>query len=64
MLRHEHPSTGIGSHFGCIRIALPDTLARASAPGLRVALLESLEDVDDLPAWQRARAKLFANSLE
>jgi rSAM/selenodomain-associated transferase 1 len=43
---------------------LADTLARASVLGLRVALLEPLEDVDDLPAWQRARAKLFADSLE
>lgn len=43
---------------------LSETLARANALGLRVTLLEPLEDVDDFPAWQRARTKLFGDSLE
>lgn len=40
---------------------LDETLARARSVGLRVALLETLEDVDDAVSWERARAKLFPN---
>ncbi len=38
---------------------LAETLVRARALGLRVALLETLEDVDDADSWERARAGLF-----
>lgn len=37
------------------------TLDRARSLGLRVALLEALEDVDDVASWERVRAKLFPN---
>lgn len=38
---------------------LDQTLMRALSLGLRVALLEVLEDVDDAASWERARAGLF-----
>ncbi len=38
---------------------LAETLVRARALGLRIALLETLEDVDDADSWERARAGLF-----
>ncbi len=38
---------------------LNQTLLRALSLGLRVALLEVLEDVDDAVSWERARAGLF-----
>lgn len=40
---------------------LEETLDRARALGLRVALLETLEDVDDAASWERARVALFPN---
>jgi rSAM/selenodomain-associated transferase 1 len=38
---------------------LTETLARAASLGLRVALLDPLEDVDDLASWQRAQSEFF-----
>ena len=38
---------------------LHETLARTRSLGLRVALLDPLEDVDDDSAWRRARAQFF-----
>ncbi len=40
---------------------LDQTLVRARSLGLRVALLEVLEDVDNAVSWQRAQAALFPN---
>ena len=40
---------------------LSETLARARSLSLRVALLDALDDVDDLAEWQHARAELFPN---
>lgn len=36
-----------------------ETLDRARSLGLRVALLDCLEDVDDVATWQTARAEFF-----
>ena len=38
---------------------LHETLDRARSLGLRVALLDVLDDVDDAPTWQAARVDLF-----
>jgi len=37
---------------------LRQTLDKAATRGLSAALLEELEDVDDLPGWERAKAQL------
>jgi rSAM/selenodomain-associated transferase 1 len=43
---------------------LAETLSRADALGLRVGLLDVLEDVDEPASWERARAELFPDFLE
>jgi rSAM/selenodomain-associated transferase 1 len=43
---------------------LRETLAGARSLGLRAALLDPLEDVDDDCAWQRARAEFFPDFPE
>lgn len=56
-MRRPHPALFAGMDWSTDRV-LRQTLEQAARLDLRVARLDPMEDVDDLPSWQRAQRQL------